>query len=66
MQLLNENVIALVISSIDNFKNVCVTEYTKDGTWCCGLNIITSPEDVLKTAFEKKLNIIPENLLQEK
>jgi hypothetical protein len=65
MQLHNSDVTALVVSTGDNWKTVCVTEYTKDGSWYNGLNIITSLEDVMKTAWTHKLNIIPESVMQD-
>lgn len=66
MVLMNKDVVALVVSTVDEWSSVCVTEYTKDGSWHSGMNVITSLEDVMKTAWVNKLNIIPESVLRER
>ncbi len=66
MKLHNSDVVALVVSTNDCWRTVCVTEYTKDGSWYNGLNVITTLEDVMVTAFAHKLNVIPESLMQER
>lgn len=66
MKLINKNVKALVLSTNNNWKMCCVTEYTEDNVWHSGMNFITSVEDVLKTAEERGLNIIFEKMLYEK
>ena len=66
MNLLNKNVKALVLSTNDNWKMCCVTEYTEDNIWHSGMNFITSVEDALKTAEEHGLNIIFEKMLRGK
>lgn len=66
MHLQNKDVVALVLSTIDNWETCCVTEYDKEGTWHCGLNIITSVQEALKFAEENKINIIFESMLNNK
>lgn len=66
MKLHNSDVVALVVSTNDCWRTVCVTEYTKDGSWYNGLNVITTIEDVMVTAFAYKLNVVPESLMQDK
>lgn len=65
MKLFNENVAALVLSTCDGWKTCCVTEYGEDGTWYCGMNMITSVEDALETAEKNDLNIIFESMLND-
>ena len=65
MELMNKNVRALVVSTQDNWQTCCVTEYTDDDVWHCGINIITSVSDALETARKNKLNIIFEEMLRE-
>ena len=45
---------------------MCVSEYRANGKWMCGMNFITSIEDVLDTAEKEKLNIIFESVLRDK
>ena len=66
MKLHNPDVVALVVSTNDCWKTVCVTEYTKDGSWYNGLNLITTLEDVMVTAWAHKLNVIPESIMHDK
>lgn len=66
MKLMNSDVVALVVQTADNWATVCVTEYTKDGSWYNGLNVITSLKDVMETAWTHKLNVIPESALRER
>jgi len=66
MKIMFKDTEALVVAPQDKeWKVVCVTEYTKEGKWMCGLNLITSIEDILQTAWENKLYIIPEVMLQD-
>jgi hypothetical protein len=66
MKIMNEKDIgALVISpSQSGWGTVCVTEYLKDGTWVCGMNLITTVENVLDEAYKRKISIIPESCLE--
>ena len=66
MNILNKDTVALVLSTNDNWKTCCVTEYSKDGTWNCGMNFITSLEDAIRTAEENSLNIIFEKMLDDR
>ena len=61
----NKDVCALVLSTNDDWDCCCITEYTKDGTWHCGLNLITSVKMALRCAEKNKLNIIFENMLNK-
>jgi hypothetical protein len=64
--IISKEAAAIVISSTDGYKTCCTTEYTKDNKWICGMNYITSVEEVLKYAEEHGLNIIFENMLRKK
>lgn len=58
--------VAFVIEPIDGkWSIVNQTEYYSDGTWVCGLNLITSIEDVVERANELKINIIPISCLRK-
>lgn len=65
MKLLHDNVVALVIAPADGWKTVCVTEYTADGDWHCGINVLTDIDDVLTTAQANKINIVPETCMHK-
>lgn len=56
-------VVALVIKKTgeDWSDMVCETEYLEDGTWICGMNLITGIEEVLDRAEKEGLNIIFES-----
>lgn len=57
-------VVAYVINKIDkDWSMVNQTEYLDDGTWVCGMNLITSIDDVLDRAEKLGLNIIFESKL---
>ena len=66
MNILNKDTVALVVKTEDRWETVCVTEYGKDGTWHCGMNLIVSVKDMLETAEKNKLSIIFEKTIQEK
>ena len=44
---------------------VCVTEYMSDGFWICGMNLITSLADAIKTAEEKGVCVMFESMLKK-
>jgi hypothetical protein len=67
MIVFNNDTVALVIRKQGKkWDMVCVTEYTKNGDWISGMNMITSIDDVLDTAEKKKLNIVFESMLERK
>lgn len=64
--IVNENIKAFVIRKVKNdWRMVCLTEITKDGEWACGMNLITSIDEVLDEAEKNNLPIIFEKTLTE-
>ena len=59
MNIIHDNIRALIIrkANIDRkekgWGTVCCTELLNDGTWMCGLNIITSIDAVLDESEKK-------------
>jgi hypothetical protein len=60
-----DDVVALVLKSHDDWNSCCVTEYLRDGTWVCGMNLITSLAEAVKDAENRGLSIIFEKKLME-
>jgi hypothetical protein len=56
MKLLFGDTKAIIIKQVEKGKwdTVCATEYRANGEWMCGMNMITSIEDVLNTAEKNK------------
>ena len=66
MEIQNKDTKALVIKKCDDIWDmVNVTEYLSDDTWCCGMNLLTSIDDVLDTAEKNGLTIIFESMLDK-
>jgi hypothetical protein len=61
----DDDIVALVLSSRDDWETCCVTEYQRDGTWVCGLNFITTVADALNSAEKRGLSIIFESALRK-
>jgi hypothetical protein len=45
---------------------VCLTKLTEDGVWHCGINLITSIEDVIEQANNENVPIITRKYMETK
>ena len=56
---------AYVVEPIDgDWSMVNQTEYFEDGRWVIGLVLITSLEDVMKSAWKQKVAVLPQSILE--